>query len=413
MPLIDVVNFNADASCLSASKWLRALENGSASVMCRLLRGYVEHERKVNLGLTGATVLDLAAFNPEAIQLVNEHPEIFQIVLRPFAHDNALLRQPNGFRRNVQLGLKVLRTHFNNLSSAFLAPEVMITAEQISILASLGIRGIFLHRGRYQLSVRRHIPEHPFVLRGVLGATMPCVPFTDTELENLFLTSIHGITDPELWAARAAALAAQRDCYLWRDGESCLLLPLGVELEGQTFRRERDAGVQRLFLSEADTHLPPQSLVGELKYFPLHSLKAWLDTMKLYWFVSRIQEIERLLPELPDALVPFWCLLINSDILSAAEKEPPVVKVSREILEFSSESPLWDGVIPLPESGEVILSRSERAGEGEDYLAYFDLLREGTRSVAEVLEEWEKSNEPHLRKAHARVTGLYAIDPLH
>jgi len=405
MPLIDVVNFNADASCLSSSKWIRCLEGGASSILVSVLRAYVHAGRKVNLGLIGATAADIAARNPEAIQLINEHPGIFEIVARPFAHDNALLRLPIGFQANVQAGLDILRASFRRVNSYFLAPEIMVTGEQIRILRELGITGVFLHKGRYDVSVTGRVPDEPFGIFGVFRTPMWCIPFTERDLEWRYLHMLHGTLKPEEWAAAIAESARQTRTVIWRDGESCLLHPLGPRHEAEAWAAEAALGVERAFLSElelGDAAVDTQR-ADSLRYFPMHSMRPWLDSMKMYWFVRRLARIEEKLPSLPDDVRRLWLLTINSDILSAAEKKPPIVDVSDAVLRADRNDPLWDGVIAVPESRQVILTRSERAGEGEDYLAYCELLENGEATLAGLRESWRASGEPHLLKALARV----------
>ena len=77
--LVDVVNFNADASCLSSTEWLKILDGGSNSKLCRWLQLYVRHQKKVVLGFPGATIADIAQNNPEGIDLINQHENIFEI----------------------------------------------------------------------------------------------------------------------------------------------------------------------------------------------------------------------------------------------------------------------------------------------------------------------------------------------
>lgn len=402
MPLIDVVNFNADASCLSASKWLRCLEGGSRSRLAGVLRSYAAARRKVNLGFTGATAMDIAHFNPEAIALVNEHPQIFEIVLRPFAHDNGLLRLPAGFRLNLAHGLATLRKLFRNINTFFLAPENMVTGEQIRILRDAGLTAVFLHKGRYDASVTLHIPDAPYRIHGVFGTEILAVPFAAQELELRFLRAVHGTETPDRWAAAALKESASRLCPIWRDGESCLLHPVAPEHEAAMLSAENAAGVERAFLSELDV-AAAESSDGILRYFPMHSMRPWLDSMKLFWYVGRVQSIEEKLESMPERLRRCWLLTINSDILSAAEKKPPIVPVSDDVLAAPAGDPLWEGVIALNDRREVILTRSERAGEGEDYLAYLELMIEGKKTPDEVCARWRDAAEPHLRKAFARV----------
>ncbi len=72
--LVDIVNFNADASCLSAQRWLEALRGGAESELCAWLGGYVETKSRVTLGFIGGTLADIAILNHEAVDLINAHP---------------------------------------------------------------------------------------------------------------------------------------------------------------------------------------------------------------------------------------------------------------------------------------------------------------------------------------------------
>ena len=82
--LVDLVNFNADASCLSTTAWLRALDGGAKSTMCRWLELYVAQDKKIALGFTGATIADMRALNPEAPRADARRPARFEPIVRPF-----------------------------------------------------------------------------------------------------------------------------------------------------------------------------------------------------------------------------------------------------------------------------------------------------------------------------------------
>jgi hypothetical protein len=406
MALVDVVNLNGDASCLSAAKWLRCLEGGTESQLMRVLSSYVHAGRKVNLGPVGATAMDMVRFNPESIDYINRHPEIFEIVLRPFAHDNALLRLPQGFRFNAETGVRVLRRMFVNVSRHYLAPEIMVTGEQIRILAELEVEAVFVHKGRYDVGVARHIPDHPFSIRGVFGTPMLCIPFASRDVETAYLQGLHGTFTPARWAETAARAAGAGETVIWRDGESCLLHPLAPDFEAQMLDAEAAAGVERRFLSDLPATPEPELADGKLRYFPLHSMKPWMEAMKLFWFIDRTRRIEESLSSISEEARRLWLLTINSDILSAAEKGPPIVTVIESVLSAPASDPLWEGVVALPESRHVALTRSERAGEGEDYLAYAEALLGGDLSFEAICERWRVAEEPHLRKAWARVVDL-------
>ena len=90
--LIDIVNVNGEASCLASSRWLDILKGKTSSEFFQWLNLYCKHKKKITLGLTGTTVVDAIKLNPEAINLINRHPQIFEVIIRPFSHDVALLR---------------------------------------------------------------------------------------------------------------------------------------------------------------------------------------------------------------------------------------------------------------------------------------------------------------------------------
>ena len=68
--VVDIVNFNADASCLSSSIWLDALQGGTNSKICQWLELFVRNNKKVSLGFTGSTLADIKKFNPDAINII-------------------------------------------------------------------------------------------------------------------------------------------------------------------------------------------------------------------------------------------------------------------------------------------------------------------------------------------------------
>ena len=48
MLICDVVNFNADASCLEYNEWLKIIRGGKKSIFCKWLQLYVKNKRKVS-----------------------------------------------------------------------------------------------------------------------------------------------------------------------------------------------------------------------------------------------------------------------------------------------------------------------------------------------------------------------------
>ncbi|MDP6626005.1 MAG: hypothetical protein QGG87_06090, partial [Nitrospinota bacterium] len=101
---------------MSSKKWLKSLEGGNKSIFCKFLSSYINHQRKVNIGFTGVTIKDLAFYNPEALEMINEYPELFEILPRSFSHDLSPLCNTKGFRLNLEIGLKTVKEYFNNYS---------------------------------------------------------------------------------------------------------------------------------------------------------------------------------------------------------------------------------------------------------------------------------------------------------
>jgi hypothetical protein len=380
--LLDIVNFNADASCLASRDWLSALAGGSGSVFCRWLGLYVGQKKRVSLGLTGATVADLAMLNPEALRLIDEHPDIFEVLLRPFSHDIALLRSRLGFELNLSLGRRAIEHEFRAFTQFFLPPEFMLTNAQLTQLADLGVQGVFINAERFKPEVKRCLPDEPYLIRGLLGRRLPCVPLQG-RLTRSYLHSLQRY-DAEEWN-RALERCGSKLCATWRDGESFLLLPDGLEREARWLASER--GVERTLLRD---QLPQMQFQSEwspstIDSYPVHSFSSWVREFRMFGYLTRLHEIERRVGDLTDEQVVLWLQAINSDVLSAVEKDSPIVRI-----------------LPEPGSSELVdwtIQRSARGFEGEEFLSLVE--REATdQAVAHFL-----ATDPsaHLRKLRARI----------
>ncbi len=383
--LIDVVNFNADASCLRAQDWLRALEGGESSQMFQWLELFVTHKKKVSIGLVGATVADMAHQNPETIALVNAHPDIFEIILRPFSHDIGLLRTPAGFRVNVTLGKKVLEDQFDIVTSLYLPPEFMLTNEQICQLSNMGIRGVFINPQRFAKQVRQRIPECPYWLEGILGAKIRCIPFT-SELTTGYLDSLHSFCGAR-WNEEVGRVSTS-PVTSWRDGESWLFVPDGLERE-QAWLKNESSDYQRIFLRDAfgeDAFFDSKRSGGGWQSYPVHSFADWLKEFRMFGYLHRLLKAEGKIQELSRSEMLLWLQAINSDVLSAVEKESPVIRICTK----SQDN------VDLP------IYRSERGCEGEEYLA----LLERYHSDPDVNRYLETSQRAHMVKYRCRLSWL-------
>jgi hypothetical protein len=382
--LVDVVNFNADASCLAAADWFPILEGGEGSPLCRWLSLFVELERKAVLGFVGGTIADMATFNPESIALINAHPRIFEIVLRPFSHDVGLLRTTHGFVLNASLGRAVSHREFRNVIEFFLPPEFMLSNAQVKLLADSGVAGVFLNPARFKDEVQSRIPALPYLLEGVLGSKLACVPFRGALTER-YLDSLHAF-EGDAWN-RAVMEAGEARVFAWRDGESSFLLPDGLERERAWLAAESgEIRRESLGAALADLRFVPGEELPARCYrtYPVHSFSAWFKEFRMLGFLGRLDRIEARLDSLPADLRVIWLQAINSDVLSAVEKESPVVMLRSR---------------PGGPQTRYTLERSERGFEGEDYMAILESLLQTPGGK----EHLTTSDKPHLRKLRARI----------
>lgn len=387
--LIDIVNFNADASCLSSAEWLKILKGGSESKFYKWLNLFVKKRKMVVLGFPGATIADLATFNPEAIGLINANPDIFEMILRPFAHDVGLLRQDPGFEMNFSYGKKIICREFINIANYFLPPEFMATNDQVYKMKKMGVKGIFSNPSRFSNEIKDRLPKTPFQLKGFDGIKMECIPFEE------------GLTKKYLWAIQQfdcfpwnlhIAESSREFIFSWRDGESLFFLPEGVEREEYWLTHEADS-IQRSHLQSIPSKILNNENLIEYQFhaYPIHSCLSWMKEFRLLGFINRIMKIENKLDALTEEEIHIWLLAINSDIMSSIEKASPVVnlKLSSKSSNFINHK----------------IYRSERWFEGEEYLMRlenFDFPRD-------VLENNGENLQPHMVKMGARLAYLSAL----
>ena len=385
--LVDIVNFNADASCFGASAWLTTLTGGEQSTFCQWLRLYVELDKKVTLGLTGATVADMRAFNPEAIALINAHPEIFELIARPFSHDISLLRSREGFITNLEAGWRVLTASFGRVRKLYLPPEFMLTNEQVALLAQRGYQEVVVNAARFSPELQQRIPTEPYILRGIGGTQVGCLPVLGA-LTQAYLDSIHQC-DAAPWLKAMADAPAVRS---WRDGESPFLIPDGVARERAWLASER--GVARKHLADLDLQFRASDVLPAMSFhaYPVHSFTAWMKEFRMLGYVNRLQRLEDSVRDFDDVELGLWLQAINSDVLSAVEKSSPTVTLKQ---------------LTAADVFQYVIYRSERGFEGEEYLVLLECLRRD-RSAREELERFIGSDQPHAKKLAARIEALGA-----
>ena len=377
--VVDIVNFNADASCLSSSIWLDALQGGTNSKICQWLALFVRNNKKVNLGFTGSTLADIKKFNPDAINIINEKKDIFEIILRPWSHDISLYRTDSLFIYNVELGIRTIKSEFESVSNYYLAPEFMITSRQVELISKMGIEAIFINPDRYQNDIKRRIIPTPHIVYGTSESTIKCIAIHGRTTQK-YLSSCQ-LNDPKIWDKFIQDFPDDL-IFSWRDGESFLLIPDGLSREEYLLQGESE-NINRKKLQSLEINYEDSSLYDRSYYksYPIHSFTAWIKEMKMMWYVDRIRKIENNFSKLSDLQITLLLQLINSDILASVEKISPKIKLKIK------------GVIE-----DFIIYRSERGFEGEDYLQLIDD------------PNFRNDSAPHIKKLIARHEYLKAMN---
>ncbi|MBT5996006.1 MAG: hypothetical protein HOG73_09815 [Candidatus Marinimicrobia bacterium] len=376
--VVDIVNFNADASCLPSSIWLEALKGGTNSVICQWLSLFIKNKRKVTLGFTGSTIADIKIFNPDAIKIINENKDIFEIILRPWSHDISLYRTDSLFIYNVELGIRTIKSEFESVSNYYLAPEFMITSRQIELISKMGIDAIFINPDRYQNDIKRRIIPKPHIVYGTSESTIKCITIHGSTTQK-YLSSCQ-LNDPKIWDQFIQNFPDDL-IFSWRDGESFLLIPDGLSREEYLLQGESE-NINRSKLHSLEINYEDSSLydLSYYKSYPIHSFTAWIKEMKMMWYIDRIGKIENNYFELTDFQKTLLLQMINSDILASVEKISPKIKLKvKDLIE------------------DFIIYRSERGFEGEDYLQLIEN------------PNYNNHNAPHIKKLVARHEYLMAM----
>ncbi|MCX6291573.1 MAG: hypothetical protein NT126_07390 [Bacteroidetes bacterium] len=388
--LIDIVNLNADASCLSSKWWLKMLKGKADSYFCNWLKAYIKAGKKVSLGITGATIADIRMHNPEAIDLINKHRDLFEVILRPFAHDIALLRSKEGFLLNLDAGTKTLKKEFGKFVNYFLPPEFMLTNEQLYLLNRQGVAGTFINASRFKTEIKDRLPDHPYRVKGLMNTEMNCIPFTGA-LTQAYLHGIHYF-NADNW--NRLLTKSNEVEFSWRDGESSFFVPDGNKRELAWLKGE-DKNVQRLFLSEAlgkvEFDNNKNLKENHYHYYPVHSFTAWMKEFRMIGFIQKIVQAEMQLEDFTKEQKSTWLQVINSDILSSIEKDSPRIKIMlKEEDSASSDYTIW---------------RCERGVEGEEFLS----ILTGNVNKQEAKQYVEKSDVHHILKLKGRQKYLEGI----
>jgi hypothetical protein len=180
---------------------------------------------------------------------------------------------------------------------------------------------------RFKPEIKLRLPLKPYLIKGLFETEVKCIPFHEN-LTHGYLSSIQ-LYDSKRWNS-AIERSESSDVYSWRDGESSFFLPNGNQRENAWLQNESKK-INRVFLSDCTPRTIFSSndklVENQYHYYPVHSFTAWVKEFRMLGFINKIKNIEDNLSRLSLQEIAVWLQVINSDILSAIEKDSPVVKI--------------------------------------------------------------------------------------
>ena len=315
--LVDIVNLNSDASCLSSERWMKALTGGLNSELFQILNSYVVEGQKVNLGIIGSTLSEIMQYNNECVDLINANPDIFEIVLRPFIHSLSILWHDETFKRNFEFGEQLTKQVFRNVSDWYLPAEFALRNNQVYMIQDR-ILGTFIHPKRIRKSLNEIDIEGYGVMQSLQNTEQNYIGFTEN-YDAYYLEEIQKFSSD---------IEFEHDIIFgWRDGESPFLLPSSVKRELH-FVKQTATRFNRKFLSECvDAQARTEKSINS---YPQNSLLPWMGGFRLYWYVQEVKMLERQFKELSKTKKMLFMFLLNSDILSCTEKSDVSIEIANE-----------------------------------------------------------------------------------
>lgn len=313
--LVDVINFNSDASCLSSERWLKSLSGGRTSELFRILACYVEQRQKINLGFVGSTLSEVILLNPECIELINNYPNVFEIIYRPYIHSLSILWRDETFKRNFNLGRELTDRTFHNIVNWYLPPEFALRNSQLFTLANEEV-GTFIHPKRTKKRPSSSLVEGYGHIVGIHNSKIAYLGFA--EFFDKYYLDI-------LQKYHSEISFEQKTIIGWRDGESPLLLPNSVSRE-EYFVDHSSQRFERIFLSDLNTSSDFQ-YENRIVSYPQNSLLPWMGGFRLYWYIQEVKDLERNFEKLSSLNKMLFMFLLNSDILSCTEKTDVQIEI--------------------------------------------------------------------------------------
>jgi hypothetical protein len=345
--VLDVVNLNPDASCLESDEWINIL-NGPDKKFLAWLKLFVKNNSPVLFGICGSALADIKSFAPDAIIFMKDHPDIFHFTVRPFSHASSYLLTHELVELNLNLGIKAHDFLKLPVEDIFLPPEFMVTTFDLSLLNSKNIRSIFLNPARFnmaldQKTIRLKMKSQFKSIEGVLIQPEN----THDYLKVLQLGNIDNEKNKSL-----SGLTVR-----WRDGESWMLLPDGLERESR-FIEWKSQQEKTINCKDFQTQINKLK-TKDIKWYPRHQLTKWTGSGKMSDVCVSLQSLMKK-PNLVKNLPYLNKLLyaIGSDVLSSVEKDS--VKVP--LIDFKTST-----------MKDYLIERGSRHIEGE--IIIMDLLQ--------------------------------------
>lgn len=339
--MLDLINFNADASCLPRHTWRHCLSSGQFH---NHIQSYSLTSQPFLIGFTGLTLVDISLHSPATLDLLNNSPNIRHVV-RPLVHSLPKGMSLNLRHLNIVLGYAILLRLINRdlIEPAYLPPEFFFRVDEIPSLHSVGCKYLFHCIHRSNMEKRPYSGLQICTLNSPDGSSLQSIQL-DSSFSHAYLSSLqlhHALDD--------------QHGILWRDGESPLLIPNGIDRERWFLSNSGPRTTFQQYLS-IPLHAPPVSL----GYYPLSPLAPWTGDQSNFWFYEIASSL-RDSYNLNKPLSPLQVLLVlfsySSDLVASAAKIDVQIRLKHD--------PQSDSTFAYT------IHRDQRAAEAEliDYLS--------------------------------------------
>ena len=301
--MLDLINFNGDASCLPHSVFLKYIEDGSFYSWLQLFDKYSHHAA---FGMTGMSLLDVISSSDNlSISSINSSPYL-HCINRPYSHSLSI-RMPSALSDlNILLGIFIYQKSFSSNSSCYLPPEFSLRSSSLQLLYKLHIDKVF-HASPSYFSRDQSNPSNDF-----LRIDLP-------DGSSVFSFCIHHSATHSYLRTIQLLVPYSPSKLLWRDGESSLLIPDGNRREDYFL-----SSLDQPFLSPSDflSSLSHDPFVVE--HYPLRSYQPWIGDYSNEWFFEISTNLfQRSLTHTRLDLKFVLLLLMShsSDLLASVSKE--------------------------------------------------------------------------------------------